>query len=121
MKTMLIIDDSAFSRTTIKLAAENMGIKVVAEAENGKEGAEKYAELAPDMVTVDLLMDGGDGIDAIAAILKHDPKATVLVVSSIAGQEPVVDKAMEMGVKKVFTKPFNADTFKAYAVKHGLV
>jgi len=106
MKTLLIVDDSEYMRALIKKCVGELNLTVVGEAKNGIIGVEKYKELSPDIVTMDLAMDGGDGIDALGEIMSHNPDAKVLIVSSTAGQEPVVNKALELGAKGIIDKNF---------------
>ena len=56
MKKVLIVDDAAFMRMSIKMTIEKHGFEVVGEAENGKVALEKYLELRPDIVTMDITM-----------------------------------------------------------------
>jgi len=104
MKKLLIVDDSEYMRTLIKVNIANQGFIVVGEAESGNSGAEKYKELKPDIVTMDLTMDEGDGVDAIKQITSHDPGAKIVVISSLAGQDPFINEAKEAGAKAVINK-----------------
>jgi two-component system chemotaxis response regulator CheY len=104
MKTVLIVDDSEYMRALLKKRIRHLGITVAGEAASGAEGAEKYKELRPDIVTMDLAMDGGDGVEAIKEIMSFDPQAKILVVSSTAGQKPVVSEALALGAKGVVEK-----------------
>ena len=81
---------------------------MVGEADSETGGGLKYKELMPDIVTMDLAMDDGDGIEAIREIMSHNPNANVIVVSSTAGQEPIVREAMELGAKAILSKPRRA-------------
>jgi two-component system chemotaxis response regulator CheY len=114
MKTMLIVDDSAFSRTQIKQSVEKLGVIVVGEAEGGKEGLAKYISLKPDIVTLDLAMYEGDGIEAMKEIKRINSDAFIIVISSVGGQDKIVDEAIELGAKKVFDKPLKSADFAKY-------
>jgi len=114
MKTMLIVDDSAYSRTLIKQALTKLNVKIIGEAENGKEGVEKYIKLVPDIVTMDLSMYDGDGLEALKGIMEVNSNAAVVVISSIGGQELIVEEALKLGAKKVFDKPLNNEKFAQY-------
>jgi two-component system chemotaxis response regulator CheY len=104
MKTMLVVDDSKYMRALIKKHVSSQGIVVVGEAENGKDGVEIYKELMPDIVSMDLVMDECNGVDAIKEIFDHDSNAKIIIVSSIAGQEPFIEEAKELGVKVIIDK-----------------
>jgi two-component system chemotaxis response regulator CheY len=101
---MLIVDDSEYMRSLIKYHIRTLDVTVVGEAETGYGGVEKYKELMPDIVTMDLAMDEGTGVDAIKEIMNHNPKANIIVISSIANQDLYVDDLIGLGAKAVFDK-----------------
>lgn len=70
MSKVLIVDDAAFMRASLKLMLEKNGFDVVGEAENGAIAIKKYEELRPDIVTMDITMPEVDGIQAIKEIMK---------------------------------------------------
>ena len=109
MKTVLIVDDSVFMRNMIKKYLRDLDVKVVGEAEDGRVAVEKYIELNPDIVTLDLAMFVYDGIKALKEILDHDPNASVIIVSSTADQESVIDEAMDLGARTVLNKPISKE------------
>ena len=108
MKTVLIVDDSALMRRMMKRIAINNGYTVVGEANNGKLGLEKYKELNPSIVTMDVVMDEMDGLEALKQIIAHDANAKVVMVSSM-GQEVIVREAIMAGAKGFIVKPFDDD------------
>lgn len=108
MRKVLIVDDAAFMRATLKLMLERNGFEVVGEAENGAVGIKKYEELHPDLVTMDITMPEVDGIQAIKGIMKIDNKSKILVVSAM-GQEPYVREAIILGAKGFIVKPFKEE------------
>lgn len=103
--SVLIVDDALFMRMMIKDILSKDGFEVVGEAENGVEAVKKYAELKPDLVTMDIVMPEMDGIEAVRNIMKLDPKARVLMCSAM-GQQPLVVEALEAGAKDFIIKPF---------------
>jgi two-component system chemotaxis response regulator CheY len=105
MKTVLIVDDSAFMRSIIKNILSGHGFQVIDEAENGRIGVEKYKALKPDIVTMDTNMNVMNGLEALKAIKAYDRKANVIMVSSM-GQEPIVKEAITLGAKGFVVKPF---------------
>ncbi|NLP37625.1 MAG: response regulator [Firmicutes bacterium] len=108
MTRVLVVDDAAFMRMAIKNMLENNGMEVVGEAENGAVAVEKYAELKPDLVTLDITMPVMNGLDALKAIMKLDPNAKVVMVSAM-GQEAMVKDAIMSGAKSFIIKPFKQD------------
>jgi len=115
MKTVLIVDDSALMRRIIRHIVIKNGYDVVGEATNGKLGVEKYKELRPDIVTMDMVMDEMNGMEALKLIIEENPDANVIMVSSM-GQEVVVRDAIVTGAKNFLLKPFDEkqvlDAFK---------
>ena len=87
---------------------QNTGYEVIGEAENGREGVEKFVELRPDIVTMDITMPIMTGIEAVQAIVKIDPNATVIMLSAM-GQEQMVKDAILSGAKSFIVKPFKAE------------
>lgn len=108
MKRVLIVDDATFMRFSLKSILSKNGFDVVGEAENGLIGINKYQELRPDIVTMDITMPEKNGIEALKEILKIDPKAKVLMVSAM-GQESCVMEAITIGAKGFIVKPFKND------------
>lgn len=106
MGTILVVDDSAFMRATIRRILESNGFTVVGEAENGRVAVEKYKELMPDLVTLDVIMGEMDGLNALNLIMAHNPDALVMMISSM-GQMPYVREAINVGAKGFIVKPFN--------------
>jgi len=103
--SVLIVDDALFMRMMIKDILSKDGFLVVGEAENGVEAVEKYADLKPDLVTMDIVMPEMDGIEAVRNIIKMDPGAKVLMCSAM-GQQPLVVEALEAGARDFIIKPF---------------
>ncbi|MDD4003780.1 MAG: response regulator [Elusimicrobiaceae bacterium] len=109
MARILIVDDALFIRNILKEIALREGFEVAGEAENGREAVDKYRQLRPDVVTMDIVMPDVGGIDggitALREILKLDPKARVIMVSAI-GQHTFVTEAIKEGAKDFIVKPF---------------
>ncbi|WP_432403404.1 response regulator [Wukongibacter sp. M2B1] len=103
---VLIVDDAAFMRMTIKNILEKNNIEVLGEAVSGKDALVKYRLLKPDIVTMDLTMPELDGIRAIKEITKMDSEAKIIVCSAM-GQEPKVIEAITAGAKSFVVKPIN--------------
>ncbi|PHJ14104.1 chemotaxis protein CheY [Fervidobacterium sp. SC_NGM5_G05] len=107
MAKVLVVDDAAFMRMMLKDILTKAGHEVVGEAANGVEAVEKYKELKPDVVTMDITMPEMNGIDATKEIKKFDPNATVIVCSAM-GQQAMVIEAIQAGAKDFIVKPFQA-------------
>ncbi len=105
---ILIVDDAAFMRMMIKDILVKNGFDVVAEAADGAQAVEKYFELKPDLVTMDITMPEMDGIAALKEIKKTDPNAKIIMCSAMGQQSMVID-AIQAGAKDFIVKPFAAD------------
>lgn len=103
-RTVLVVDDAAFMRMMIRdiLTKEGYAIQ---EAVNGRDAVEKYEELHPDLVTMDITMPEMGGLDALRAIRDQDPSARVLMVSAM-GQQKMIVEALEAGAMDFLVKPF---------------
>lgn len=102
---VLIVDDAVVMRMMIKDILSKNGFEIVGEAQNGAEAVEKYKDLRPDVVTMDMVMPGVDGISAVKQIVLEDPGAKILMCTSL-GQEALLNEAMQAGAKSYITKPF---------------
>ena len=107
-KNILICDDAAFMRMMIKDILTKNGYNVAGEAENGARAVEKYNELKPDLVLMDITMPEMDGIQALKAIKGNDASATVIMCSAM-GQQAMVIEAIQAGAKDFIVKPFQAE------------
>ena len=108
MKRILVCDDAAFMRMMIKDILTKNGYNVAGEAENGAKGVEKYNELKPDLVLMDITMPEMDGIQALKAIKAADADAKVIMCSAM-GQHAMVIESIQSGAKDFIVKPFQAD------------
>ena len=104
-KSVLICDDAIFMRTMVGDILTQAGFDVVGEAETGIEAVERFRELRPDLVTMDIVMPDMGGIDAVREIVKHDPDAKILMCSAM-GQQALVVEAIQAGAKDFVVKPF---------------
>ena len=108
MKSILICDDAVFMRAMIKDILTKNGYNVAGEAENGAKAVEKYNELKPDLVLMDITMPEMDGIQALKKIKATDPGAMVIMCSAM-GQQAMVIESIQSGAKDFIVKPFQAD------------
>lgn len=105
---ILIVDDAAFMRMMIRDILSKNGYEVVGEAQDGAQAIEKYKELLPDLITMDITMPEMDGIAALKEIRKIDSNAKVIMCSAMGQQAMVID-AIQAGAKDFIVKPFQAD------------
>lgn len=104
---VLIADDSAFMRAILKdiVTKSNWGNAQVVEAVDGRDAVEKFKAEAPDLVLLDVIMPGQDGI-AVLKEIGHSAKS-VVIVSSV-DQNAVIDEAKGLGAKDYIMKPFDS-------------
>jgi two-component system, chemotaxis family, chemotaxis protein CheY len=103
--TVLVCDDAVFMRTMVSDILSQAGFTVVGEAETGVQAVEKYQQLKPDLVTMDIVMPDMGGIDAVREICKLDPQARILMCSAM-GQQALVQEALQAGARDFVVKPF---------------
>ncbi|NLY86721.1 MAG: response regulator [Tissierellia bacterium] len=105
---ILIVDDASFMRMMIKDILTKNGFTVAGEAENGVKAVEKYKELNPDLVIMDITMPEMDGIQAVREIKKINNDAKIIMCSAM-GQQAMVIEAIQAGAKDFIVKPFQSD------------
>lgn len=105
---ILVVDDAAFMRMMVKDILTKNGYEVIGEASDGRQAIEKYQELKPDLVTLDITMPEVDGIEALKKIRDVDPNARVIMCSAMGQQAMVID-AIQAGARDFIVKPFQAD------------
>lgn len=108
MSKILIVDDSRTSRKILRTLLEEAGHEIVAEAENGQDGVDKYKEFKPEVTTLDITMPVMDGLEALKLIKEFDSSAKVIMVTA-AGQQNKMVEAIKVGASEFVTKPFEKD------------
>ena len=108
MAKILTADDAAFMRKVIKDTLTKAGYTEIYEAEDGAIAVEKYNELKPDLVLMDITMPNMDGLEALKAIRAKDSSANVVMCSAM-GQESMVMDAVRSGAKDFIVKPFKPE------------
>ena len=103
-RSVLVVDDAAFMRMMIRDILAREGY-LIHEAVNGRDAIEKYLEVRPDLVTMDITMPGMSGLEALQSIREQDPGARVLMVSAM-GQQKMIVEALEYGAMDFLVKPF---------------
>jgi two-component system chemotaxis response regulator CheY len=105
---ILIVDDAAFMRMMIRDILTKNGYEVCGEANDGAQAIEKFKEVKPDLVTMDITKPEMDGIAALKENKKIDPLAKVVMCSAMGQQAMVID-AIQAGAKDFIVKPFQPD------------
>jgi two-component system, chemotaxis family, chemotaxis protein CheY len=105
---VLIVDDALFMRNMLKDIFMRAGHEVIGEAANGVEAVERYRELRPDLVTMDIVMPLKSGIEALQEITAEDPAACVIMCSAL-GQDALVIEAVQSGARDFIVKPFKEE------------
>ena len=106
---VLVVDDAVFMRSMIcEILTRTGRFEIVAQASNGLEAVERFQELRPDLVTMDIVMPEMDGIEATKELLRLDPHATIVICSAL-GQESLVIESIAAGARDFIVKPFAPD------------
>lgn len=107
MAKVLVVDDSAFVRTRCIALLKELGHEAL-EAGDGQQGVQMFKQEQPDAVLLDITMPVMDGLDALRAILSHDPSAKVAMVTAM-GQQGIVMEAIKAGARDFVVKPFDSE------------
>ena len=107
-KKILLVDDAAFMRMMLKDTLTKNGYTEVFEAVDGADAVEKFKEIGPDLVVMDITMPNMDGLEALKAIRALNGSANVVMCSAM-GQESMVMEAVRFGAKDFIVKPFKPD------------
>lgn len=113
---VLIADDSAFARKVTFQFLDGTEFKVVEQASTTKEAVEKYAGTKPDIALLDVIMPEQGGLEALKAIKAQDPRAMVVMLSSLGTEETVME-CLSLGAKGFVQKPFDKDALLGYLRK----
>jgi two-component system chemotaxis response regulator CheY len=105
---VLIVDDASFMRTMLKDILISGGFDLAGEATDGIEAIQKFKELKPDVVTMDIVMPLKSGIDAVKEIIALNKEARIIMCSAL-GQESLVLEAINAGAKDYIIKPFDPE------------
>lgn len=104
----MIVDDSRLVQVQMEDVLEGTDYKVAAYCRSGEEAIQRYAEVQPDLVTMDIIMQGMDGLDAAETILKNNPEARIVMISSLA-YDDTFERAKAIGTKGFVDKPFHQE------------
>ena len=104
----MVVDDSKLVRAQMEDVLAGTDYQIAAYCRSGEDAIKQYAEVAPDLVTMDIIMQGMDGLDAAEAILKSDPDARIVMVSSLA-YDGTFERAKAIGARGFVDKPFHQE------------
>ncbi len=107
-KRIMVVDDSRLVRTQLGDVLEGTDYEIAAYCRSGEDAIAQYDEVKPDLVTMDIIMQGMDGLDAAELILRDHPDARIVVVSSLA-YEDTFERAKAIGAKGFVDKPFHRE------------
>lgn len=107
----LIVDDSAFARFHLKRLMDSFENFIASEAANGHEAISEYKRLRPDIVLMDIVMPGIEGVETVRLICEADPTARVIMISSVSYREKV-EEAIAAGAKWFIPKPVTTDQLR---------
>ena len=108
MKTVLIVDDSAYMRALIKIALTDAGYEVVGEAENGEKALSLARSLQPDLMTLDNILPDMFGIEILQKLISENTPTKIIMISAV-GQDRIVNKVKKMGALGYIVKPFEPE------------
>jgi two-component system chemotaxis response regulator CheY len=111
---VLVVDDSiAIARQLTKMVESFGGYQVVGHAKNGAEAVKLFKTLEPDIVLLDIVMPMMDGLQSLRTLMRLDPEAKVIVISSVGGVGQKVEEAIRLGARSVVSKPFEEEKVKS--------
>ena len=109
MHRIMVVDDSRVIYAEMKKMLEGSDIEIAAFCRNGEDALEQYGEVMPDLVTLDIIMPGMDGLETCKKLKEKWPDAAVFMVSSMAYGD-VIDQAAALGAKGFLFKPFSKES-----------
>lgn len=107
-KRIMVVDDSRLVKVQLGDVLEGTDYEIAAYCRSGEDAIAQYGKVKPDLVTMDIIMQGMDGLDASALILKEYPDAKIVMISSLA-YEDTYEKAKAIGAKGFVDKPFHQE------------
>ena len=108
IKRVMVVDDSRIQEVQVRNLLEDTDYEVAAYCRNGEEALSVYGVVRPDVVTMDIIMPGMDGLETTRALLEEHPEAKVVMVSSLAYDE-TFNEAKAIGAKAFLDKPFDRE------------
>lgn len=108
MKRVMVVDDSKLVKVQMEDTLKGTDYEISAYCRSGEDAIKRYPEVLPDLVTMDIIMQGMDGLDAAEIILRDFPDARIVVISSLA-YNGTYERAMEIGTRGFIDKPFQKE------------
>ena len=108
MKRIMVVDDSRLVKVQLQDVLAGTDYEIAAYCRSGEDAIAQYAAVQPDLVTMDIIMKGMDGLDAAEIILKQNPDARIVMVSSLA-YDDTFERARAIGAKGFVDKPFHQE------------
>ena len=108
-KRIMVVDDSRVVYAEMKKMLEGSDMEICQFCRSGEEALEKFEEAKPDLVTMDIVMPGMDGMEACQQLRQHYPEANVFMVSSMA-YDDMIDRAVKLGARGFLFKPFTQES-----------
>ena len=117
-KSVMVVDDSRVVHPEMKKLLADTDFEIVGCCRSGEEAIAFYGEHKPDLVTMDIIMPGMDGLAAARAIIGNWPDARIIMVSSLA-YDDTIDESVKIGAKGFIFKPLER-TQLIHALEHAL-
>lgn len=111
-KSVLVVDDSPFITTQITELTSEYDYRVIGHAVNGEEGIRLNSKLKPDIIILDIVMPGIDGLEAAKIMIRENPKIKILMLSSICDAQ-TLEEVKKIGLKYLIPKPIEPDVLLA--------
>lgn len=109
-KRIMLVDDSRVMYIQMKQILENTNYEIAEYCSSGEEALEKYAAVRPDLVTMDIIMPGMDGLETARILKDEHPEAKIIMLSSLAYAD-TYKEADSIGAKAFVAKPLDPEEF----------
>lgn len=109
---VMIVDDSTFSVSVLKRMIEKSGYEVVETALNQKDAIEKAKQVKPELITMDMTLPDGNGIECSKEILKNDPGIKIIAISAMMDDE-IIEQSKAVGILGYLQKPADQESLDA--------
>lgn len=107
-KKIMIVDDSRMLLMQLQHILSETEYEIAAYCQDGETAITKYEEVLPDLVTMDIIMPGIDGLEAAKAILESHPDAKIIMLSSLVYDDTLTE-AKAIGARAFIYKPFEKE------------
>ena len=107
-KRIMVVDDSRLVKVQMEDVLKGTDYEIAVHCRSGEDAIEQYAAVQPDLVTMDIIMQGMDGLDAAEIILRDHPDARIVMISSLAYKD-TFERATAIGARGFVDKPFHQE------------